>query len=552
MFPLFALVFSQILNTFYDVVNQDLLTQCRTWALAFFGLGCAQFLASVIQGTSFGYINGRMTVRVREQTFKSLLRSEIGFFDEPVNSVGTLTAKLASDASLVKAAISDQAGLVVQSTATIISGLSIAFSSSWEVSLVVFGLFPIMFMGSYWRNKALHGVLSANNTKLAEANQTVSEAIAGIRTVVAFNLMDSIVDVYTKQLDKARQGMITKGFTAGLTYGYSQSTRFFVNALALWFGSTLIAKNQITFQNLIQAMFGILMSAIATGSALSAAPDIANARPACVSIFKVIDRKSLIDWSVDVGEKPSEVIGDISFENVTFTYPTRPGTFALNGFNLNIRRGQTVALVGPSGSGKSTVVALLERFYDPDQGIVRLDSRDVKSLNIRWLRNQMGLVSQEPVLMNESIIENVRYGQFDATDEECIQACKDSNAHDFISSLPEGYQTMCGNKGGQLSGGQKQRIAIARALVKKPKILLLDESTSALDEESQKVVQDALDRLLKLQARTTIIIAHRFSTIKDADVIAVVAEGRVVEQGTFNELAAMNGTFAGLLRSQKH
>jgi ATP-binding cassette, subfamily B (MDR/TAP), member 1 len=257
-----------------------------------------------------------------------------------------------------------------------------------------------------------------------------------------------------------------------------------------------------------------------------------------------------IDSSSDFGLKPKDVRGDIEFKNVLFHYPTRTKTNVFNGFSIKVEAGKTLALVGPSGSGKSTTVQLVERFYDATAGEVTLDGNNLKDLNVKWLRQQIGLVGQEPSLFACTIRENIAYGNPGATQEQTEQAARSANAHDFISSLPDGYDTHVGDHGAQLSGGQKQRIAIARVLVKKPKVLLLDEATSALDSESESVVQDALDHLLKEGGMTTIVIAHRLSTIRNADQIAVVNEGSIVEKGSHDELLAQRGHYWKLVQAQ--
>jgi ATP-binding cassette subfamily B (MDR/TAP) protein 1 len=323
-----------------------------------------------------------------------------------------------------------------------------------------------------------------------------------------------------------------------------------VYALVFWYGSTLVANKTITFRELNQSMFGILMTAMAMGQNIAIAPDLGKGQAAVNSIFRLLERKSKIDPFNPEGQKPSVLLGDLSFENIDFAYPTRPDVTVLAKFNLQVKHGQTVAFVGTSGSGKSTLVLLLERFYDPLAGCVKVDGIDVRELNLEWLRGQIGIVSQEPVLFKGSIMENIRSGRPDATDEEVIEAAKMANAHDFIMSFGDKYETNLLQASG-VSGGQKQRVAIARALLRNPPLLLLDEATSALDEESQKVVQVALDKLLQQQARTTIIVAHRLSTIRNADVIVVLQHGVVVEQGSFEELASKpNGAFQSLLQAQ--
>ena len=248
----------------------------------------------------------------------------------------------------------------------------------------------------------------------------------------------------------------------------------------------------------------------------------------------------------------SAIRGAIELRDVCFFYPTRPEHWVCQSYSLSVSPGQVVALCGPSGSGKSTVIALLERFYDPQQGAVLLDGIDIRTLNVRWLRQQLGLVGQEPVLFMETIRENIAYGKPDATEAEIQEAAEAANAHSFITStLADGYNTDVGLRGAKLSGGQKQRVAIARAIVRKPVVLLLDEATSALDNESEKIVQAALDDLMAKQKRTTIVIAHRLSTIRGADKIAVVSQGVVVEEGTHQVLLAMKGAYFGLVRARE-
>ena len=259
-------------------------------------------------------------------------------------------------------------------------------------------------------------------------------------------------------------------------------------------------------------------------------------------------QKSLINPVTEEGEKPEEFDGSIEFKDITFSYPTRPDIKVLEGFNLNIEVGKTYALVGPSGCGKSTVIQLLLRFYDPSTGEVLVGGKDVRTLNVKWLRQHIGVVSQEPVLFNSTIAENILYGKDGATQEEVKQAAANANAHDFISKLPDGYSTLVGEGGIQLSGGQKQRIAIARALISDPKILLLDEATSALDTESESIVQQALDKASA--GRTTIIIAHRLSTIQNADLIASVQDGRIAETGSHTELMDKKGLYYNLVVAQ--
>lgn len=289
------------------------------------------------------------------------------------------------------------------------------------------------------------------------------------------------------------------------------------------------------------------MASVGISQSSSLTPNSSKAKSATTSIFAILDRKSEIDPTNESGEIVESARGEIELRHVSFKYPTRPDVQIFRDLNLTIRSGKTVALVGESGSGKSTVIALLERFYDPDSGHITLDGVEIQKLQLKWLRQQMGLVSQEPALFNDTIRANIAYGkEGGATEAEIIDAAEKANAHKFISGLAQGYDTVVGERGTQLSGGQKQRVAIARAIVKSPKILLLDEATSALDAESERVVQDALDRVMV--NRTTVVVAHRLSTIKGADVIAVVKNGVIAEKGKHEALINIkDGVYASLV-----
>ncbi|XP_051708698.2 ATP-dependent translocase ABCB1 isoform X2 [Oryctolagus cuniculus] len=289
---------------------------------------------------------------------------------------------------------------------------------------------------------------------------------------------------------------------------------------------------------------------MAVGQVSSFAPDYAKAKISASHIIMILEKLPKIDSYSTEGLKPGTLEGNMTFKDVVFNYPTRPDIPVLQGLNLQVKKGQTLALVGPSGCGKSTVVQLIERFYDPLAGTVLLDGKEVNQLNVQWLRAHLGIVSQEPILFDCSIAENIAYGDNSrvVSQDEIIKAAKEANIHAFIDSLPDKYNTRVGDKGTQLSGGQKQRIAIARALVRQPHILLLDEATSALDTESEKVVQEALDKAR--EGRTCVVIAHRLSTIQNADMIVVFQNGRVKECGTHHQLLAQKGIYFSMVSVQ--
>jgi len=324
---------------------------------------------------------------------------------------------------------------------------------------------------------------------------------------------------------------------------------FLCNALAFWWGATLIRKGEISLVSFFIALISIVFGAQGAGEIFSFAPDVTKAQTASANIFRLLDGKSVIGTG---GEDKRLFLKSesITFNNVHFRYPNRPHVSVLRGLNLQVKPGQLVALVGQSGCGKSTVISLIERFYDTASGVIAVDGIDIKELDLANYRSQISLVSQEQTLYQGSVKFNVTIGVTrKVTDEEIIAACKDANIHEFIESRPQGYETICGQKGNSMSDGQKQRIAIARALIRNPKILLLDEATSALDSTFEVAVNQALDKASK--GSTTIAIAHRLSTIQKADVIYFIEGGKALEQGTHDELIALCGKYYEMVQMQQ-
>ncbi|CAI9160227.1 unnamed protein product [Rangifer tarandus platyrhynchus] len=346
---------------------------------------------------------------------------------------------------------------------------------------------------------------------------------------------------YQKHLENAKRIGIKKAISANISMGTAFLLIYASYALAFWYGSTLVIAKEYTIGNAITVFFSILIGAFSIGQAAPCIDSFANARGAAYAIFAIIDNDPKIDSFSERGHKPDNIKGNLEFKDVHFSYPARPDVKILKGLNLRVESGQTVALVGNSGCGKSTVVQLVQRLYDPDVGRIIIDGQDIRTFNVKYLREIIGVVSQEPVLFATTIAENIRYGRGNVTMDEIKQAVKEANAYEFIMRLPQKFDTLVGERGAQLSGGQKQRIAIARALVRNPKILLLDEATSALDTESEAEVQAALDKAR--EGRTTIVIAHRLSTIRNADVIAGFDDGVVVEQGSHRELMTKEGVY---------
>ncbi|KAI8928866.1 P-loop containing nucleoside triphosphate hydrolase protein [Entophlyctis helioformis] len=461
-----------------------------------------------------------------------------------------------ADTALIQEGLSDKVGLILQFSAAFVSGFVIGFVKGWKLALVLCCVFPVLAGAAVVLSKILAGGSTEEQAAYASAGGVAQQVLSSMRTVVAFGGEARESDRYNKHLDEAERFGIRKALFNGMGVGFIQGVIFLVYALAFYYGNTLI-PNDMNGGQVLNVFFAIIIGAFSLGNATPHLSAIGTAQGAAFKIFETIDRVSPIDPLSANGAKPQKVDGNIEFKNIDFHYPSRTDVPILKNFNLTVSSGQTVALVGASGSGKSTIVKLVERFYDPVNGIVTLDGQNVKDLNVAWLRQQIGIVSQEPTLFDTSIRQNILYGLRDdgegldkaKLDEMVKNACVMANAWEFISKLPNGVDTNVGEAGSMLSGGQKQRIAIARAIIKDPRILLLDEATSALDTESERIVQAALERAS--QNRTTIVIAHRLSTVKNADQIVVMSQGVVVETGTHESLIADRGYYYELVEAQR-
>ncbi|XVF52328.1 hypothetical protein PTKIN_Ptkin05aG0009800 [Pterospermum kingtungense] len=443
-----------------------------------------------------------------------------------------LASRLETDATFLRGVVVDRTSILVQNVGLVIAAFIISFILNWRITLVVLATYPLIISGHISEKLFMQGYGVNLSKAYLKANMLAAEAVSNIRTVAAFCAEEKLLDLYSRELVEPSKHSFNRGQIAGIFFGISQFFVFSSYGLALWYGSVLMERELASFKNVMKSFMVLLVTAFAMGETLALIPDLLKGNQMVASVFEIMDRKTQVVG--DAGEELTNVEGTIELRSVHFSYPSRPDVVIFKDFDLKVPPGKSMALVGQSGSGKSSVLALILRFYDPTSGKVMIDGRDIRKLKLKSIRKHIGLVQQEPALFATSIYENILYGKEEASESEVIEAAKLANAHGFISSLPEGYSTKVGERGVQLSGGQKQRVAIARAVMKNPEILLLDEATSALDMESERVVQQALDMLMR--NRTTVMVAHRLSTIKNADQISVIQGGRIIEQGTHSNL----------------
>ncbi|PIO70844.1 ABC transporter, ATP-binding protein [Teladorsagia circumcincta] len=529
------------------ISKEDFDDQVTMYCFYYLGLGFAMFATSYIQIVCWETFAERITHKLRQIYLKAILRQQISWFD--AQQTGNLTARLTDDLERVREGLGDKLSLFIQMVSAFVAGFGVGFAYSWSMTLVMMAVAPFIVFSASWMSKIVATRTQVEQETYAVAGAIAEETFSSIRTVHALCGHRRELTRFEAALEKGRKTGLVKYFYMGVGVGFGQMCTYVSYALAFWYGSTLIISDPTLDRGRIFTVFFAVMSgSSALGTCLPYLNTISIAQGAVRSVLKVINSRPKIDpYSLD-GIVLNNMRGSIRLKNVHFSYPSRSTLPILRGVSLQVAAGQKIALVGSSGCGKSTIVNLLLRFYDPTRGKVTIDDIDVCDLNVHKLREQIGVVSQEPVLFDGTLFENIRMGYENATMEEVQEACRIANAADFIKRLPDGYGTRVGERGVQLSGGQKQRIAIARAIIKNPRILLLDEATSALDTEAESIVQEALEKAQK--GRTTVIVAHRLSTIRNVDQIFVFKNGEIVEQGTHAELINKRGAFFEMTQAQ--
>ena len=548
-YPAQAIVFSHLIHVF-TLEGSEAKQQADFYALMFFVLALANLFGYFWLGWACNKIGQTITHRYRREMIERTVYFDQDFFDRPENSSGAVTSKLSSVPTALQELMSQNLGLILNVAVNVVSSSILGIAFGWKLGLtIVFGGLTILISAGYVRIRMDQKLEAETGDQFADSAGLATEAVTSIRTISFLTLEDSILRQYNLALEDIVSKVTRSLVITLIPYALSQSVDFLIMALGFWYGSQLVAKGEYTISQFFVIFIAVIFGGQGAAQFFSYTTSITKAKVAANYIFWLRTIKANIRETDENRDRGPSGDGAIGVENIEFRYKQRDASKVLRGISLKIQPGSYAAFVGPSGCGKSTLVALLERFYDPTSGRITLNGDDIASMSPFRYRRYMSMVQQEPPLYLGSVRENIAIGlEHEPSDEEVNEACRQANALDFVSSLPEGLNTPCGSKGLQFSGGQRQRIAVARALIRKPRLLLLDEATSALDTQSERIVQKALDEAAS--SRTTIAVAHRLSTIRHADVIFVIEDGKVAETGTHEELQRLKGRYYAMCLAQ--
>lgn len=542
-----TLSFSLIIREVTNVLDQKSAYTLNQIILFFVAVLAGQAVFSFFRIYYFAQVSERSMADIRRAVYDKMVSLPITFFEQ--RRVGELTSRLSSDVTQLQDVLSITLAEFFRQIATLIFGTVAILYLSWKLTLFMLATFPLLIVSAMFFGRFIRKLSKQAQDELANASVVVEETLQAINVVKAFTNERYESNRYANALRRMVNIALRSATYRGAFVSFVITALFGSIVGVLWYGGNLVLQHEMNLADLITFLF--LMAFI--GGSVAGMGDmyaqIQRTLGASERILDILEETPEVDLTQAPATLSAPIEGDIVFNDVHFSYPTRPDIEVLKGVSLRVKSGQKIALVGQSGAGKSTIVQLLMRYYPLAEGQITVDERAISSYDITNLRQHIAIVPQEVMLFGGTIEENIRYGKPDATPEEINEAARRANALEFINSFPEGLGTIVGERGVKLSGGQRQRIAIARAILKDPAILILDEATSSLDAESERLVQEALDELM--QNRTTIIIAHRLATIRQVDQIYVLRDGQIAEQGTHDELATLpNGMYANLVRLQ--
>ncbi len=537
-----GLVFPQMMGKLLDAAlkPEQGTTVLDKLVLTLFGVFLLQALFNAAQTYLLSFVGESVVADLRRNVYSHVLGLSPSFFES--RKTGEIVSRLASDASTVQGVVSGSLAQLLSQALTLIGGISVLFATNWRLSLLMLATIPVVVLLAAFFGRRLRGISRDVQDRIAEANASAEESISGIRVVQSFTAEKTEATRYGNFIAVALAAAIKRArFRAafGPSVGFAM---FSAISLVMWYGGRQVLTGSLSIGQLTSFLIYTLLIAGSIGSFTGLYSQFQEALGASSRIFELLDMQSTLNQKENVGTPKS--VGRVELQGVNFNYGDRGTKNILENISLFAEPGEVVALVGPSGAGKSTLVSLLPRFYDATSGQVLIDGLNVQDWPLENLRREIGIVPQETQLFSGSIEDNIRYGKPNASSEEVMQAAQAANAHEFVHAFPDAYNTVVGERGVKLSGGQRQRIAIARAILKNPRILILDEATSALDNESEVLVQEALERLM--QQRTTFVIAHRLSTIRKASKIIVLDDGKIVDVGTHEELLLRGGLYKDL------
>ena len=540
--------FKQMIDVGFGRAGQPGITHVDLYFLALFGVAAVLAVATAARFYMVSWLGERVTADLRSAVYAHVVTQSPQFFE--TTQSGEVLSRLTTDTTLIQTLIGTSVSMALRNTLLFIGGLVMLFVTSFKISLLILLMMlavvlPIVFFG-----RRVRKLSRASQDRVADASAIAGEILNAMPTVQAFTQEQAEGKRFAVSVEGAFKTAMARIRARSLLTMIAILLIFGAIITGLWMGAHAVLEGRTSSGALGQFILYAAIVAGAVGALSEVFGDTQRAAGAAERLLELLSVESPIQSPRQPLSLPVRTANGaaLALNGVSFRYPSRPESAALSGLTLNVRAGETVAIVGPSGAGKTTLFQLLLRFYDPQEGSITLDGVDIARLDLHALRDTIGIVPQDTIIFSANAMENIRYGRRDASDADVVAAAKMAAAHEFIERLPEGYQSFLGERGVRLSGGQRQRIAIARALLKNPPLLLLDEATSALDAESERLVQDALERAMR--DRTTLVIAHRLATVQRADCILVMEHGRIVETGTHGQLVARGGLYASLAALQ--